>query len=158
MSVDENHLRELLKGARLLRRPLSVPACVIDTNVVLDLLYFSDPKSESLEKALQSRSIIAVGHYDTLYEFCDVIARAQFKLSEEEQEELIGRWLSLHEILDEPLHDCAFCKDPDDDKFFNLAQGCSAAFLISKDKKVLKARGKAKRFGCAVIKPENFRI
>ena len=49
-------------------------------------------------------------------------------------------------------------KDPDDDKFFNLAKASGASWLISKDKKVLKARGKAKRFGCALIKPENFPI
>ncbi len=156
MSVDEKLLSNLLKGASVLRRPLSVPLCVIDTNVALDLLYFSDSNSAVLLKSLQSQATKAVGHYDTFYEFADVISRSQFKLSDEDKSALLMRWLGIHEILDEPLAKEHYCKDTDDDKFFNLAKACGASFLISKDKKVLKAKSKAKRFGCAVIKPENF--
>lgn len=158
MSVNEEELHELLKGARELRRPLSVPLCVIDTNVLLDLFYFEDCNCGNLKKSLDSRSIQAVGHYDTFYEFADVISRTQFQLNDIEKKKLLQDWINLHAILDEPLEKESFCKDPDDNKFFNLAKACSASWLISKDKKVLKARGKAKRFGCVLIKPENFLI
>lgn len=158
MSVNEEELLELFKGARELRRPLSVPLCVIDTNVLLDLLYFADSNCGNLKKSLDSRSIQAVGHYDTFYEFADVISREQFQLNDIEKDKLLQSWLNLHAILAEPLEKESFCKDPDDDKFFNLAKASGVSWLISKDKKVLKARGKAKRFGCALIKPENFPI
>ena len=158
MSVNEEELLELFKGARELRRPLSVPLCVIDTNVLLDLLYFADSNCGNLKKSLDSRSIQAVGHYDTFYEFADVISRAQFKLDAKNINELLNEWVSLHTIVTETLPTNHYCKDTDDDKFFNLACITGAKYLFSKDKKVLKAKGKAKRFNCLVLKPENLPI
>lgn len=147
-----------LEGARFIERPLSVPSCVLDTNVVLDILLFADKNTESIQKSLASGQLLALGHYDTLYEFADVISRSQFKLTESQIKEKLHAWVKLHWIIKEALPTEGYCKDHDDDKFFNLARLCSARYLISKDKKVLKAKGKAKRFGCAVIKPEKLNL
>lgn len=156
MAVDTTFLLKLSEGAQSLRRPFDACLCVLDTNVVLDLLLFNDPKIQSLKKAIKENSLKPIGHYDTFYEFADVIAREQFHLNEAQINQLLNAWLELHYWTDEPLPLELYCKDADDDKFFNLAQLCSARYLFSKDKKVLKARGKVKRFGCMVLKPENF--
>ena len=158
MSPQKIDLINYLKGARFIERPLSVPSCVLDTNVVLDILLFADKNAESIQQLLASGQLLALGHYDTLYEFADVISRSQFKLTESQIKEKLHAWIKLHWLINEPLPTVGYCKDHDDDKFFNLARLCSARYLISKDKKVLKAKGKAKRFGCIVIKPENLNL
>lgn len=158
MSPQKIDLINYLKGARFIERPLRAPSCVLDTNVVLDILLFADKNTESIQKSLASGQLLALGHYDTLYEFADVISRSQFKLTESQIKEKLHAWIKLHWLINEPLPTEGYCKDHDDDKFFNLARLCSARYLISKDKKVLKAKGKAKRFGCIVIKPENLNL
>ena len=156
MAVDTAFLLKLSEGARTLRRPFDACLCVLATNVVLDLLLFNDPKAQSLKNAIKENSLKPIGHYDTFFEFADVIGREQFKLNQTQINNLLNEWLELHFLTEEPLPQEPYCKDADDDKFFNLAQLCSARYLFSKDKKVLKARGKAKRFDCLVLKPENF--
>ena len=158
MSPQKIDLINYLEGARFIERPLSAPSCVLDTNVVLDILLFTDKNTESIQKSLASGQLLALGHYDTLYEFADVISRSQFKLTESQIKEKLHAWIKLHWLIKEPLPTEGYCKDHDDDKFFNLAHLCSAKYLISKDKKVPKANGKAKRFGCIVIKPENLNL
>ncbi len=158
MSPQKIDLINYLEGARFIERPLSVPSCVLDTNVVLDILLFADKNAESIQQLLASGQLLALGHYDTLYEFADVISRPQFKLTESQINEKLHAWIKLHWLINEPLPTEGYCKDHDDDKFFNLAHLCSAQYLISKDKKGLKAKGKAKRFGCTVIKPENLNL
>ena len=79
-----------------------------------------------------------------------------FRLTPEEQDALLMRWLKTAEIVTEPLSNTRFCKDTDDDKFFELAVMSGARFLVSKDKKVLKARGKAKKFGIEVMRRDDF--
>lgn len=158
MSPQKIDLINYLEGARFIERPLSVPSCVLDTNVVLDILLFADKNAESIQQLLASGQLLALGHYDTLYEFADVISRSQFKLTESQIKEKLHAWIKLHWLINEPLPTEGYCKDHDDDKFFNLARLCSARYLISKDKKVLKAKGKAKRFGCIVTKPENLNL
>ena len=141
---------------RLMLWPIYFLKC--HRNVVLDILLFADKNTESIQKSLASGQLLALGHYDTLYEFADVISRSQFKLTESQIKEKLHAWIKLHWLIKEPLPTEGYCKDHDDDKFFNLAHLCSAQYLISKDKKVLKAKGKAKRFGCIVIKPENLNL
>ena len=92
MSPRKIDLINYLKGARFIERPLSAPSCVLDTNVVLDILLFADKNTESIQKSLASGQLLALGHYDTLYEFADVISRSQFKLTESQIKE------KLHEI------------------------------------------------------------
>lgn len=158
MPPQKIDLINYLEGARFIERPLNAPSCVLDTNVVLDILLFADKKTEPIRQLLSSGKLLALGHYDTFYEFADVISRSQFKLTDSQIKEKLHAWVNLHWIIKEALPTEVYCKDHDDDKFFNLARLCSARYLISKDKKVLKAKGKAKRFGCAVIKPENLNL
>lgn len=132
------------------------PICILDTNILLDLWVFHDPHVEAILKALESHQIRLIGHVETFCEFADVISRTMFKLTSDEQNALLMRWLKTAEVVTEPLSNARFCKDTDDDKFFELAVMSGARFLVSKDKKVLKARGKAKKFGIEVMRRDDF--
>lgn len=156
MLIDTEALKAKLEGARAFERPLNVPVCVLDTNIILDIFLFKDAKVQPLALAIQEGKIIPVGHFDTFAELADVISREQFHLTKNEQDAVLDHWVRAHLLISDSLEKKCFCKDPDDDKFFNLACLAKAAYLISKDKKVLKARGKLKPFGCSVILPEKF--
>ena len=120
MSPRKIDLINYLKGARFIERPLRAPSCVLDTNVVLDILLFADKNTESIQKSLASGQLLALGHYDTLYEFADVISRSQFKLTESQIKEKLHAWIKLHWLIKEPLPTEGYCKDKRDDKFFSL--------------------------------------
>lgn len=158
MAVDREKLLHLLEGARTVGCSLSGRYCVLDTNIVLDILLFKDTKVQPLSEAIAADNILPIGHLDTYFEFADVVSRPMFQLSDSQIDQLLHEWVKLHVVYLEPLSTDLFCRDRDDNKFFNLAQVTGAEYLISKDKKVLKARGKAKRFGCQVIKPEEFEL
>ena len=156
MLINTEALKSKLEGARVFERPLSVPVCVLDTNIILDIFYFKDPKLQTLTQAIEEGKIVPIGHFDTFAELADVISRSQSNLTQKEQDEVLDHWVRAHLLISDSLEKKSFCKDPDDDKFFNLACLAKAAYLISKDKKVLKARGKLKTCGCCVILPEKF--
>ena len=158
MAVDREKLLHLLEGARTFGRSLSGRYCVLDTNIVLDLLLFKDSKVQPLLDAIATDNILPIGHLDTFFEFADVVTRPMFQLSDSQIDQLLHEWVKLHAVFREPLSTVFFCRDKDDNKFFNLSRATGAEYLISKDKKVLKARGKAKRFGCQVVKPEQFKL
>lgn len=124
---------------------------VLDTNVVLDRWVFCDARAAFLTDVLRPSQYESIGHLETFLELADVIARPQFGLSEKDRQDLLNRWLKETVFCESPLEAVRFCKDPDDDKFFNLACKAGAAYLVSKDKRVHKARAKALKRGVAVI-------
>lgn len=80
MLIDTEALKAKLEGARAFERPLNVPVCVLDTNIILDIFLFKDAKVQPLALAIQEGKIISVGHFDTFAELADVISREQFHL------------------------------------------------------------------------------
>ena len=158
MVFDEKALQEIFDSARQEALSFDAPVCILDTNIVLDLLLFQDQSVSLLRQYIENGGLQPVGHYETFYELADVITRTQFKLSESEQKEILQKWLEIHLVYPKPLETEPYCKDHDDDKFFNLARAVQASYLFSKDKKVLKARSKAKRFGCVVRNTKDFSL
>lgn len=158
MVFDEKALQEIFESARQEALSFDAPVCILDTNIVLDLLLFQDQSVSLLRQYIENGSLQPVGHYETFYELADVIGRSQFNLSESEQKEILQKWLAIHLIYPKVLDTETYCKDHDDDKFFNLARTVKASYLFSKDKKVLKARSKAKRFGCIVRRAQDFKL
>ena len=57
--------------------PRGVPA-VIDTNVVLDLIYWEDPHSEDLRRALEEGRIHALRSGEAVMELAEVLSRPAF--------------------------------------------------------------------------------
>lgn len=117
------------------------PCIVIDTNVLLDLWVYSDPATPPLREALESghlRWLATAAMREELKRVLDYphIARRRDKdgCSLQAVMQAFDR-LSLAAV---PAPRCAFvCKDPDDQKFIDLAVAHKAV-LLSKDRLVLK--------------------
>ena len=141
---------EAALAPRLRKKPL----VVLDTNVLLDLWYWDDAVSRFLRTALFADRFWAVRSDDTVDELADVLRRRHFGLSVADQCEILRLWhtASVGVHLADDTQD-AFCRDQDDVKFLTLAQALQADFLISKDKKVLKAGRKLRRLGVTTISP-----
>lgn len=141
------------------QKPL--PSCarwVLDTNVILDLLVFHDKEVHRLDDAITSGALQIVMHPETFAELTDVLSRPYFKVPAEDLEPMLLAWLSRCIAITDVLTNEAFCRDTDDNKFFEVARLSSARVLVTKDKLVWKARKRAKRFECEVIQPQQLAL
>lgn len=128
---------------------------VIDTNTILDLIYWMDPYCESLQQKLVSGSWQAVTSPACILELADVLSREKFSLSPEIQQQLLSDYVNNTIIVHPKACATVQCKDSDDQKFLDLAVSIKAHFLISKDKLVLKAGRKLKPLEIWVSTPED---
>ena len=132
---------------------MSVRALVLDTNIVLDLFIFSDPRCDALKLALREarlqwfstqvmrdelERVLAYTHLQPRMAFYQVTA-AQVLAQFDTGVELVGTAPRAVYV----------CKDEDDQKFIDLAvQHC--AILVSKDKAVLCMRKRLVNLGVVV--------
>ena len=119
---------------------------ILDTNVVLDCFVFHDPGIETLLARLEDRRAIAVTSAATLDEFERVLAYRAIDRSAE-RAALVARYRSLAEHFDGPARvgHVPTCRDPDDQKFLELARDAQAHFLVTKDRALLDLA--PRRFG-----------
>ena len=123
---------------------------VLDTNIVLDLWVFDEPKAEALRTSLESGSSQWLATAAMREELARVLAYPQIakRLTHRElpASAVLGhfdRWAQLQP--DAPKAEYA-CKDPDDQKFIDLAVAHTAA-LHSKDAQVLCMKNRLARCG-----------
>jgi len=126
--------------------PLPSPLpLVLDTNVVLDLLVFDDPFVRPLAEALASGEVTPWANAHTLRELELVLAYPTFALDEAARRTLLERYQRLVRVLPDtpeaPRPTLPRCRDRDDQKFLELAARSGAAWLVSKDKRVLSMAG-----------------
>lgn len=122
--------------------PLSFPLpVVLDTNVVLDVLVFDDPVTRPLGAGLREGALIAWADGDTLLELERVLPLPAFKLAEPARREVFARYRGLVRLASEapsaPVPELPRCRDRDDQMFLILTARVGAAWLVSKDKRVL---------------------
>ena len=132
------------------RTPLRL---VLDTNIVLDCFVFTDPTATPIVHLLHTRGAVALTRPDCLDELRRVLDYPQFTLSASAQAAVYARYAAFSESVEGPGSDVKVprCKDPDDQKFLELARDGDAAFLVSKDKRVLE-------LGRRRVNPTPFRI
>ena len=134
---------------------------VIDTNVWLDWLVFDDPSAAALAVVRAAGRLELPATVPIRAELAAVLERPLFGLDVRAREAVLARFDSLALMLPapEPAELPArlpVCRDPDDRKFVELALGCGAGFLVSRDKAVLKLAGRARRWhGLAIVHPES---
>ncbi|MBN1209699.1 MAG: putative toxin-antitoxin system toxin component, PIN family [Myxococcaceae bacterium] len=122
-------------------RPSTPLSVVLDTNVVLDLLVFDDPLSRPLADALAAGALIPWADKETLLELERVLTLSTFKLEVPAQQAALARY--RHHVQLAPEQSAASlpalprCRDRDDQKFLVLAAHVGAAWLVSKDKRLL---------------------
>ena len=122
---------------------------VIDTNVLLDLFVFHDPRWNGLLDALRSGAIQGVTREDCRQEWLHVLHYPHLPLNEATRQDAVAQCDSLIEITDAagdttPL---PLCSDRDDQKFLELARDAQAAALVTKDKALLKLARRTARAG-----------
>ena len=115
-------------------------AWVIDTNIVLDLWLFEDPATIPLRAALQSGAISHLATDSMRDELERVLAYPhlvkRMAKSKILAQDILNRF-DEHLLAVEPAAKALFtCKDPDDQKFIDLAVA-HAVPLLSKDKAIL---------------------
>jgi putative PIN family toxin of toxin-antitoxin system len=138
--------------------PSAPPRLVIDTNVLLDLWVFMDPRAGALERALARGEVQALRSQETDDELRDVLGRAQFALPAIRQAALLQAWQALAQpvlrVYAAPWH----CTDPRDQKFLDLAHTARAAALLTKDKALLKVNRRARRDGLLITPPSEWAV
>lgn len=126
---------------------------VLDTNVVLDLFHWSNVDAQPLMEALEAGAIECVADALTLAELERVLTYPQLKLTPEMIE---ARWARYRAVVREvPVAEAPplpRCKDRDDQKFLELAARTGADLLVSKDKALLKLRGRT-RLAFRIVPP-----
>ena len=127
---------------------------VLDTNVVLDLLHFRDPAVEPIRQALRNGRAACIGNAACRDELAHVLSYPQLKIAEDEARRILEDYGALAlpctaaASITLPL-----CRDPDDQKFLELAQAARADLLVTKDKALLALAKKTGRLGFRIATP-----
>lgn len=127
---------------------------VLDTNVVLDLLHFRDPAVAPVRAALAGGRACCVGNAACRDELAHVLSYPQFRIAGDEARRILDEYAAMAQ----PCNDSASgalpqCRDPDDQKFLELAQAAKADLLVTKDKALLALAKKTGRLGFRIVTP-----
>jgi len=131
------------------------PVIVVDTQVVMDWLVFDDPRVRMLAGALTSgalRWLVAPAMRD---EIRHVLGRGVAARYAPDLAYIEAQFDAHSEAVDaaEPSPRLV-CRDPDDQKFIDLALARGARWLVSRDKALLTLARRAKPRGLVILKPE----
>ena len=116
---------------------------VLDTNVVLDLLVFADPRMRTLSEGLAAGSLHWLATPAMREELVRVLAYPKLAprvaLHRGEALVVLQDFDRHARLLDPPARAGVTCGDPDDQKFVDLAVA-HRCVLLSKDRDVLRMR------------------
>jgi putative PIN family toxin of toxin-antitoxin system len=138
--------------------PKQAPRVVLDTNAVLDWLWFGDDRIAPLAAALNRGRLCWVASSPMRNELVcvlDRLAAASATHSKEHALTSFDRWATI--VQPAPVFERLRCTDADDQKFIDLALATGAAWLISRDRAVLRLARRAGAFGLAIVTPERWR-
>lgn len=137
--------------------PVTPPLVVLDTNVVLDLWLFADPRAAQLRDALQAGHVQALVTEPTLAELVHVLQRPFVQAWGTAADGLLADLRACSKQVTPPPRQAPLpprCSDDDDQKFVDLAWSWPAAWLLSRDRAVLKLARHARRHGLQIGTPE----
>ncbi len=125
---------------------------VLDTNIVLDLFVFDDPKAQALIQVLRDGAAQWIATAPMREELARVLAYphiATRMVARGTDAPAVLAGFDRHAVLvDAAAHAPYVCKDPDDQKFIDLA-AAHRAVLLSKDAQVLCMRKRLQQIGVA---------
>lgn len=139
-----------------------VPRIVLDTNVCLDLFLFNDPACVPLAGALASGLVRPVVDAACRDEWLRVLEYPSVPIRPEQRDGLRGRFDAVMELLSNLPDPAALgllpvCRDPDDQKFLELALASGAQWLLSKDRHLLKLARRTRRAGqFLILRPDQW--
>ena len=135
-----------------LRRASACPAVVIDTNVVLDLFVFHDPRVQRLHLHLARQQLRWLATVAMMDELADVLGRPLIARACPNPALALAQaraWCTLVAPPDAPSIAAPVCADPDDQIFIDLAWCWPASWLLTRDRALLDlaARAQARQVG-----------
>lgn len=139
--------------------PLTV---VLDSNVWLDILVFDDPHTRAIRTALERGALAALIDTRCQGELAYVLDYPQFQGRGTDKAGALAMLATLVRQIETPelpadARALPQCRDRDDQKFLELARASGAAWLVSKDRAVLKmAKRIARDFGFRIGTPDTF--
>jgi len=115
---------------------------VIDTNIVLSALLFKKGRLSWIRHAWQNKSITPIVCRETAAELMRVLTYPKFKLTAEDQEELLADFLPWAEVvtLPKPWPNIPECRDAHDHVFLALARFAEVEALVTGDNDLLTLR------------------
>lgn len=126
---------------------------MLDTNVVLDMLVFEDATIGSLQVALRDRSVVWLVTGAMRLELARVLAypviATRLAASTRAAGDVLARFDQLSQWVPDALAAPVRCTDRDDQMFIDLAVA-HRAFLLSKDRQVLRLRKRLALLGVTV--------
>ena len=117
-----------------------VEAVILDTNIVLDMLVFSDTATIPLSQALAAQSLDWLATQPMRDELARVLAYpkivTRLAFYQRTAEDVLTAFDQQARLVDVPAKCSLRCSDPDDQKFIDLAVA-HQALLLSKDQAIL---------------------
>jgi putative PIN family toxin of toxin-antitoxin system len=137
------------------KRVASPPRVVIDTNLVLSALVFAKGRLTPLRHAWQTHRIEPLVSRVTAAELIRVLAYPKFKLTADEQQELLADYLPYCKTVRIPElpPKTPACRDAFDVPFLQLAVAGKAEALVTGDQDLLSLAG---TFVCPILSAEQF--
>ena len=143
--------------------PGDIDRIVLDTNVCLDLFVFDDPRCEHLRAALHAGEVVAMTDDACRAEWMRVLRYPELRLDEALREAAAARFdglmkpPSLLPSEEAGLPPLPRCRDPDDQKFLELALRTRARWLLTRDDHLLALAKRTRRQGLfAILRPSDW--
>ena len=124
---------------------------MLDTNVCLDLLRFRDPRTAALRAALEAGDVVVVTDEECRGEWLRVLTYPLLQLDDASRDALVAAFDALVRPLPLAVRRTEVvlprCRDPDDQKFLQLAHASNARWLLSRDRHLLSLGKRCRREG-----------
>jgi putative PIN family toxin of toxin-antitoxin system len=139
------------------RHPLRV---VFDTNVLVSVLLYRDSALAYLPEAWAGRAVVPLSDQSVIDELSRILIELgarKFQLHPAQVQEIVTRYVSVAEpvpAIPATQGTLPKCKDPDDQKFLELAQRGKADMLVTNDGALL---GLARRTPFLILSASKFR-
>ncbi|MGL6110875.1 MAG: putative toxin-antitoxin system toxin component, PIN family [Rubrivivax sp.] len=133
---------------------------VLDTNVVLDWLVFKDTSCLTLASQVQARQLRWHATGSMRAELMSVLPRPQLLGWRPDPELILSVFDDFVHFFDvgpaTPAADAPRCRDPDDQKFIDLAFSVGARWLFSRDRALLELAKPARTRGLEILTPADW--
>ena len=133
------------------------PKVVLDTNTVLDWLVFDDPGCIELSRRILQGHLVWHATQAMRDELAHVLPRPAFARWQPDMARVLASF-DQHARMAAPPEEAISmqapsCKDPDDQKFIDLACTIGARWLFTRDRALLELARPARQMGVEVLKP-----
>ena len=132
------------------------PRVVVDTNVALDWLVFADPQVQALRQAVEAGHVTWWATPAMRDELAHMLKHRDLSAWMPDAAAALAtfdRWVHMAPMPATACHGALRCRDPDDQGFIDLALGCQARWLLTRDRAVLALAKPARARGVEIVTP-----